>query len=95
MFSTTSLVSFGFGCSLQDYVVDPLAEGVWDCMGLLRGPFGNSDILKVSLSIRASKPCDVGVEVPKNDRRWPVGTFWVLRCVLICLWCSLGTECDP
>lgn len=31
----------------QDYVVDPLAEGMWDCMQLLRRPFGNADILKV------------------------------------------------
>lgn len=27
--------------------MDPLAEGMWDCMSLLRGPFGNSKILKV------------------------------------------------
>ena len=33
--------------SCQDYVVDPLAEGMWDSMPLLRGPFGDSSILKV------------------------------------------------
>jgi len=33
----------------QDYIVDPLAEGMWDEMSLLRGPFGNSGVLKVLL----------------------------------------------
>ncbi|CAM9203341.1 unnamed protein product, partial [Laminaria digitata] len=52
----------GLTCLLQistedkDYVVDPLAEGMWDSMPLLRGPFGNSGILKVGHSIRS---CDV------------------------------------
>lgn len=31
----------------QDYVVDPLAEGMWDSMQLLRGPFGKAEVLKV------------------------------------------------
>lgn len=35
------------GRIFQDYVVDPLAEGMWDNMRLLRGPFGNTDVLKV------------------------------------------------
>ena len=33
--------------SCQDYVVDPLAEGMWDSMSVLRAPFANSDVLKV------------------------------------------------
>lgn len=35
------------GRIFQDYVVDPLAEGMWDSMHLLRGPFRKADVLKV------------------------------------------------
>ncbi|CAN0449853.1 unnamed protein product, partial [Ectocarpus sp. 12 AP-2014] len=50
---------YGLACLLQvstewkDYVVDPLAEGMWDNMGLLRDAFGNPDVLKIGHSIRS------------------------------------------
>ncbi|CAM9695911.1 unnamed protein product [Ectocarpus sp. 4 AP-2014] len=50
---------YGLACLLQistewkDYVVDPLAEGMWDNMGLLRAAFGNPDVLKIGHSIRS------------------------------------------
>eukprot|EP00752_Nemacystus_decipiens_P002861 g2662.t1 len=49
----------GLSCLLQisteikDYIVDPLAEGVWDSMSLLRAPFANPDVLKIGHSIRS------------------------------------------
>ncbi|CAM9535790.1 unnamed protein product [Ectocarpus fasciculatus] len=49
----------GLACLLQistewkDYIVDPLAEGMWDNMGLLRDAFGNPNVLKVGHSIRS------------------------------------------
>ncbi|CAM9686329.1 unnamed protein product [Pylaiella littoralis] len=49
----------GLTCLLQisteakDYVVDPLAEGMWDSMHLLRGPFRKADVLKIGHAIRS------------------------------------------
>eukprot|EP00903_Cladosiphon_okamuranus_P014299 g13281.t1 len=49
----------GLSCLLQvstesqDYIIDPLAEGMWDSMSLLRAPFANPDVLKIGHSIRS------------------------------------------
>jgi 3'-5' exonuclease len=46
----------GLTCLLQigtdtaDYVVDPLAPGMWDAMAVLRKPFADPSILKVSVA---------------------------------------------
>lgn len=39
----------GWICVYQDYIVDPLAEGMWDSMSLLRAPFANPGVLKVRM----------------------------------------------
>jgi 3'-5' exonuclease len=49
----------GLTCLLQigtdtaDYVVDPLAPGMWDAMAVLRKPFADPSILKVSAILQA------------------------------------------
>ncbi|CAM9745019.1 unnamed protein product [Scytosiphon promiscuus] len=49
----------GLSCLLQistqskDYIVDPLADGMWDSMPLLRSAFGEPGVLKIGHSIRS------------------------------------------
>jgi 3'-5' exonuclease len=50
----------GLTCLLQigtdtaDYVVDPLAPGMWEAMAVLRKPFADPSILKVSVVLHCS-----------------------------------------